>query len=579
MVNDFFLGGAGNDSIFGGVGNDTLDGGDGDDVLYGGEDADTLIGGAGADVFGFAAVADDADLITDWEADDAILVRDVALAPDDLTRSFDGNETLLRIELPDGEALTIRLTGDHFADAPSVFESDAGSYIAYQMPRSLVGEVVEGSADADRLDGTARNDTIVGLAGDDSIFASGGQDDVSGGLGNDWLWGGDGSDLLSGGEGDDELRAGNGNDTLLGGDGDDTLYIGSTSGAASTGRVVADGGGGNDEFSVAAAVAVVRGGTGADRLFGRLWDTPGTIDFDGGAGDDEAWVERSSGRYEGGEGYDVLSVFGVLTGLSGTRTDPASALTLSYEAEGADVRADIVVTGFERLSYVDADAFTQSFNLFAGGAADEVVRGEELNAEGFEIAAMMFGGAGADTLIGTFSADWLSGGTGADLIRTGGGADVIFAEDGADLDGDEIRGLTYESHVRIAGTLLTEDDIAVVAGDDVHTITIASLGATFTVEALSDADAYAVRQDGSATLFGARLTHEGEAFGEVVFGGVMDDVIAGQGGNDDLLGEDGDDQLDGGAGSDRLAGGNGADLLLGGDGDDVLYGDMADWEA
>ena len=585
MSDDYFAGGSGNDSIFAGEGNDTLVGGDGDDLLYGGEDADTLTGGAGADVFAVFPVADEPDLITDWSDEDAILVRGVALTPDDIERAFDGAETLLTIALPQGEALTIRLTGDQFAATPLTYESDLGTYIAYRTPASVIGDVIEGTAGADALDGTARNDTIDGAGGNDTVHAAGGQDEVRGGDGDDWLSGGGGSDLILGGGGDDELRADAGNDTLRGGAGEDTIYAGSLSDGPSTGRVLAEGGAGNDEFWLAADDVTVRGGEGADRLGGRLWTEAGIVDFDGGAGDDVAVAELSSGRVAGGEGFDELTIRGSVVRVAGTERDPAEGLVLTYQARedgfGAplgEAPLDLAVRGFELVHLYDEEGFGLSFNLFAGGTGADVVRGADLNAEGYEVPAMIFGGDGADTITGTFSDDWLSGGAGADVIDAGGGRDRLLAETLADLDGDVVTGLTHEGHVRIAGTALDASSVSVAADEAGVLVTFADHAVTFRLNGGDAADAYQLRMEGADALFGARLRHVGEDFAEIVFGGVMDDDVAGGGGDDSLYGEEGDDALRGDGGADRIAGGSGDDVLFGGSGDDVLYGDAAGWD-
>ena len=578
MFNDTLFGGGGDDVIFAGDGNDVIDAGAGNDILFGEADADTLTGGAGADVFGFAPIADDADLITDWEAADAILVQDVVLTPEDVSRSFDGEETLLRIALPDGGELTIRLTGDQLAEAPMIHLGDAGSYIAYQTPAVLIGEVVDGTAEADQLSGTARNDTISGFAGDDEIYASAGRDDVDAGDGDDRVSGGDGSDILRGGEGDDTLDAGFGADTLLGGVGNDTLYVGSTSDRASNDHVLAEGGAGDDEFWLAAAGATIRGGDGADRLLGGLWEVTGTVDFDGGAGDDEAWVQASAGRYEGGEGTDELTIRGVLTDITSASADPAATLTFSYlPSTVVSPALDIVVTGFERVSFQGADGFGYLLNLAAGDAQANLIEAATLNAEGYDIAMMAFGGDGADTLLGSYSGDWLSGGAGADEIDAGGGLDRILVEEIDDLNGDVISGLSHEGYFVLPGASLSPDSITIEADGDFHLVTFSDHEVSFRLEAVGGVDAYQVRIQGADALFGARLIETGTALGDAIFGGVMDDAIDGGAGDDILLGENGDDVLMGAEGADQIAGGLGADVVEGGAGHDLLYGDAAGW--
>ena len=85
-----------------------------------------------------------------------------------------------------------------------------------------------------------------------------------------------------------------------------------------------------------------------------------------------------------------------------------------------------------------------------------------------------------------------------------------------------------------------------------------------------------VFQDGSAgpswdDLYLATRNFTGTNSSETLYGGSVDDVIAGLGGNDTLYGYAGDDHLIGAEGDDRLYGNEGNDVLDGGDGVDHLY--------
>ncbi|MBE9640255.1 DUF4347 domain-containing protein [Salipiger mangrovisoli] len=77
----------------------------------------------------------------------------------------------------------------------------------------------------------------------------------------------------------------------------------------------------------------------------------------------------------------------------------------------------------------------------------------------------------------------------------------------------------------------------------------------------------------------------GSAFGDLLIGDDVDNVLEGRAGNDTLLGglgadslygNQGEDILDGGLGDDWLHGGQGNDLVLGGEGDDTLAGGLGD---
>ncbi|MGI0484827.1 hypothetical protein ACN4EK_05260 [Pantanalinema rosaneae CENA516] len=66
--------GAGNDTLRGGQGNDVLRGDAGNDLLIGGAGNDTLTGGSGLDFFGFNTPHEGTDVITDFAANDFILL-------------------------------------------------------------------------------------------------------------------------------------------------------------------------------------------------------------------------------------------------------------------------------------------------------------------------------------------------------------------------------------------------------------------------------------------------------------------------------------------------------------------------
>lgn len=67
-------GGAGSDTLRGSQGNDGLNGDAGNDLLVGGAGNDTLTGGAGLDFFGFNTPNQGTDVITDFAANDFILI-------------------------------------------------------------------------------------------------------------------------------------------------------------------------------------------------------------------------------------------------------------------------------------------------------------------------------------------------------------------------------------------------------------------------------------------------------------------------------------------------------------------------
>lgn len=149
---DFLRGDAGDNSLHGGRGDDVLVGGMGDDLLHGGPGNDVLNGGPGRDTL-FGGDGDD------------------------------------------------RLRGE---GGPDVLYGEAGN---------------------DILIGDAGNDRLYGGPGRDSLFGGAGNDLLEGGGGNDVLNGGPGNDTLIGGDGADRLRPGAGDDLLTGGAGPDIFIF------------------------------------------------------------------------------------------------------------------------------------------------------------------------------------------------------------------------------------------------------------------------------------------------------------------------------------------------------------------
>lgn len=139
-----------------------------------------------------------------------------------------------------------------------------------------------------------------------------------------------------------------------------------------------------------------------------------------------------------------------------------------------------------------------------GGAGNDFITLAET-----AVGALVVGGDGHDTILGTANADTIHGTAGNDSISAGGGNDLVYGG----LGDDNINGGSGRN------TLYGED------GND--------------------------RLNGSNGV----------------------DKLYGGGGNDRLYGQGGDDFLDGGGNVDRLYGGAGNDTLNGGTSNDRLYGD------
>jgi Ca2+-binding RTX toxin-like protein len=123
------------------------------------------------------------------------------------------------------------------------------------------------------------------------------------------------------------------------------------------------------------------------------------------------------------------------------------------------------------------------------------------------VPAVLWGGPGADDMVGGLGDDLLIGGTGDDWLEGAYGKDVLYGNEGNDV-----------------------------------------LAAS--------------RAGGGNRLVGG----SGD---DTLSGGSSDDTLIGQGGNDLLYGADGNDWMDGGSGEDSLDDGRGNDRIIGGAGPDL----------
>lgn len=261
------------------------------------------------------------------------------------------------------------------------------------------------------------DDTITGLAsptaalnaratlvGDVEAIGShaeviGGADRIAGSNAGEFIAGDVGRDIATVAArivgGDDTVTAGGGDDVVAG-----DLLVAYPFHESLKGAAVVTGG-----------ADVLRGGDGADRLFGELGTTDlaalaqvsgGADRLFGGSGDDALFAQTGNDVLNGGEGADDLQ--------GGAGTDRAS-----YADARAGVTANLAAAGLNR-----------------GEAAGDRYGGIE-NLEGSAFADTLVGNAGANRLIGGRGVDTLTGGEGRDVFAfgataetTAGGQDVIL---------------------------------------------------------------------------------------------------------------------------------------------------------
>lgn len=272
------------------------------------------------------------------------------------------------------------------------------------------------------------------------------------------------------------------------------------------------------------------------------------------------------------------------TVVAGTEVTPASQYMRVFERDenitpGAGCTAETPrsVRCFKfRTIVVDAGAGDDNVNLSRAGkynGSTEPGPGLITTATNYTqaadsgFAAVLSGGDGNDTLVGTSASDIFDGGAGADKITGGAGAaDTIDYRSrtapitvtlGTGADGEAGEGDAVGTDVEFAAGGAGDDTII---GSNSIVNHLYGFGGNDTVNGLS----------GSDVLYGG----DGD---DAIDGSANNDAIHGEAGNDSLIGNAGLDDLRGAEGDDTLLGGDDADHLDGGDGNDVHDGgDKAD---
>jgi Ca2+-binding RTX toxin-like protein len=230
-------------------------------------------------------------------------------------------------------------------------------------------------------------------------------------------------------------------------------------------------------------------------------------------------------------------------------------------------------------------ANTGSIQVFGQGGNDTIALDET---NGALPAALLFGGAGNDTLIGGSGNDQLFGGAGNDILEGKGGDDLLFGGDGNDtLTGgtgnDQMFGGAGNDRMIWnpgEGTDLMEggdgtDTAEVNGGNGAETFTLTANGSRVRFDRITPApfsldigttENLVLNMNGGDDVFTA-----GNGLAPLI-----SLTVDGGDGNDSITGGDGNDTLLGGNGNDVIIGGRGNDTLLGGSGDDTFIWNPGD---
>ncbi|WP_158968558.1 calcium-binding protein [Chachezhania sediminis] len=305
----------------------------------------------------------------------------------------------------------------------------------------------------------------------------------------------------------------------------------------------------------------VRGLAEQDNEYTVLSDTQATLTFQGGFDSSITYVQllfgtgfsydEDTGRYSGRvDTYFAYELDAPENAWSFSNLN-VSLDTLNSNASDPDVTfPDLLVIPL-RYKYLGGEYD----DVYITGSFDDIARGHagDDTFEGLTGNDKLYGGKGADWLLGAEGNDELYGGNGHDLIE--GAADNDYAKGGKGHDvvnggaGDDILFGNQGNDTLVGGR--GNDIVRGGSGTD-----------------LVDGNG------GTDELYGG-------AGKDVMYGGKGDDTMRGNAGNDKLYGEDGSDFMYGGRGNDLLDGADGTnqmfgqkgnDRLLGGDGTDYLNG-------
>ena len=405
---------------------------------------------------------------------------------------------------------------------------------------------------------------------------------LQGSVGQDLIIGGAGNDVLSGGSGGDWLVAGRGNDSLNGGIGD--------------------------------AVYVIAQG-GDRKQISDLDYTAGNRDvvmFTNVLGADVTQVERHGSQlylhYGNGDQLWVNNYF-----VSGAFRVEAFQFADGELWGDVDLRDRAVVGGatsgndwlggftdmVNRIDGLDGD------DQLHGGVFDDVLKGGNGNdwLNGNDGDDWLDGGAGNDVLSGGSGRDWMVAGRGNDSLNGGIGDDVYVIAQGGDRK--QISDLDYTAGNRdvVMFQNLRSQDVTAVERHGNQLLLRLAGGGQLSVENYFVSEAFRIEafQFSNGVVWGDRQLRDRVVVGgatagndtlggftdmvnrikgldgnDLLYGGLLNDVLTGGNGNDTLHGGDGDDILDGGSGHDVLYGGRGRDRLLSGTGSDILNGGEGD---
>ncbi len=365
---------------------------------------------------------------SDVNSGDVIVVADIAAGNLVYTPAGDAvGDNLLGVtfSVSDGTAFAAvpsTLTVDVNEQIPSGTSgsSSGGSPGDGSSNTQIVIEESDSDTDSNIVDGSAQDDRINVGGGNDIVNGDDGADEIEGASGADILRGGNGNDTLDGGSGADTLRGDAGDDQIAGGEGDDVVWAGPDDVGADTiegnaGDDIVGAGAGDDlivggdananvtasNFSAAGSDTLF-GGAGNDIIVAGSYNTSSNTPVLSGTGNNIIWAGAGNDTVYGDGEDDIMGGGGGNDVLQG-----GSGADLLYGGRGTTEDNDDILSG-------DAGA-----DLVFASVGDDSVNGGADNDE-------LFGGSGNDTVDGGEGNDDLFGGNGNDLLSGGAGGDVFY---------------------------------------------------------------------------------------------------------------------------------------------------------
>jgi Ca2+-binding RTX toxin-like protein len=615
--NDSINGFAGDDYLFGAAGNDDLNGSEGNDVLDGGTGDDLLRGDIGNDTyrFGIGGGHDTIDDHRNgWAMGDDTIEFGTGIAKSDVAVTRDVDDLLLTITAT-GDSVRIVsgavATGAVSREIEHVHFADGSNWTSAELRAFAIGA----TAGADSIVGSDAAEQLDGLDGNDLIEARGGNDIVIGGVGNDTLAGEDGDDTYryALGDGDDVINDNihgwggyHGFDTVDFAAGIDPAdvrisvqngdFLVSFGGAPGSLRLVGSASQANsaieritfaDDTIWTYAEMVARSlvaSAGADSLYGGNYDDVinglagddfingrgGNDDITGGAGDDVMAGQGGDDTYRyalgdgddiiddnidgnnGNQGFDTLVLGAGITVANTEVTVSTNGRDFKLSFDGGSGSVALAGTAVQSSGSVDRIVFADGTIWTYADLQSRVVTNPAI-VVGTNRNDNLYGGDGAQTLIGKQGNDNLEGRNGGDEYRyaSGDGNDWIN-DNGASSDTDALK-----------LTDLLPGDVT-LSRDGVHLyVNVTATGQRIGVnnQFWDGHPEYGIEQivfaDGT-TWDRNRISRDAP-----IVGGNGDDGLYGTSLDDTLIGHAGNDYLEGRGGSDtyRYASGDGFDTI------------------